>query len=39
MTMQQFDYFTESTVSILNLELEEKKFFTIKAGESHQHEG
>lgn len=37
--MQQFDHFTESTVSILNVELEETKFFTIKAGESHQYGG
>ncbi|CCI45917.1 hypothetical protein ABG067_004156 [Albugo candida] len=38
MTLQQFDYFNESIVSVLNDDLERKKFFAIKSGESHQYE-
>nr|CCA18251.1 AlNc14C47G3792 [Albugo laibachii Nc14] len=37
MTTQQFDYFDASSVSKLNIELEKKKFFELKAGESHQY--
>lgn len=36
-TMEQFDYFSESSVASINIELGKKGFFTIKPQESHQY--